>query len=104
RRWGERVTERASRELSSQVNRALASLRSERGDIDQRLHVVITGGGVGDDDASVRMTNQHDRSRDTGQHTGDVFGATRRATQWVRGGDHRVALVQETWNDPVPAR
>jgi hypothetical protein len=103
---GRRVGDVEGRARSAEdLEDALAHFRDERVDVDECLHVAAAATGIGDHDASVRVTDEDDR---TGcalrQESRDVRGVSRDAAQEVGGCEHREALALELGRDGVPAR
>ena len=83
--------------LGDEALQRLAGVGHERGDVDQRLDVGVAGRGVGDDRATVGVSDEDDRPADAVQDAGEVRGVRRQAAQRVgRRDDGVAALLQST--------
>jgi hypothetical protein len=88
----ERLPERTARVLAGQGDRALAFVRQEGRDEDERLDVAESRRGVADDRAAVGVADQDDRTVDGRQELPDVFAVPGQPAQRVARGHHRVAV------------
>ena len=80
------------------------ALRGREGiHVDQRLDLLVAGGGVGDDGATVGVPDQDDGAGDGVQEVADVGGVIPDAEQRVRRHVDRVPVILEVADDGVPA-
>jgi hypothetical protein len=90
---------RPRRELAD----GLARGRDESGDVDERLDVGDGGGRVGDDGATVRVTDQDLRTVDGGQVAGDVGGVGGQSLQRIGERADGIAVAAQPVDDGRPA-
>ncbi len=82
---------------------ALPLIKSPPGDEHQRLDLVVTGRGVGDDRAAVRMGDKDHRPLDRPQERAEVRRVAAQPSQRVRHPDRAVALAVQGADRAVEA-
>ena len=88
---GGQVCHGEARPGAGELDQVLALRRHIGVDVDQRLHVAVAGGGVGDDRPAVGVADQDDGAADGVQEGGDGGGVVGQAPQRVGRGVDGVA-------------
>lgn len=100
----QRARQGAALELAGQQQRALAGVRGERRDVDQRAHGLQARRRLGDHHAAVGVADEDDRPADALDHVAHVGGVPGQSAQRVGDGDGGQAAAVQARDDAVPAR
>ena len=92
----------AAREATANIGRTFPGIGRQPGNVDKRLHVGATCGRFGDDGPAVGMAYGNNWTGNALKNRGDVFGVAVQSAQWIRGGDDRVTLSQQSLHHSVP--
>ena len=90
--------------MRAELQDALARLRRERGDEDERADLRIAERGVGDHRAAVGVPDEDDRPGDLVEDVADRGGIAREAAQRVVGHDDGIAVGAQAPGHITPAR
>ena len=94
----------AAEVVGAELQDALARLRRERGDEDERADLRIAQRGVGDHRAAVGVSDEDDRPGDLVDDVADRGGIAREAAQRVVGHDDGIAAGAQAPGHITPAR